>query len=97
MGKKRQIHAVYSKRNGIPDATYPINHQGDTLVPLRGALLVRHIPAKKKRMVCQKCGLPFWSLDDTRLYCLFCMSWVSKEADKRRQNTRLRNKGCKSA
>ena len=95
--KKKRGHAVYNIRGEVPKPTYELNQFGDTMVPLRGDPLRHYIPAKKKRMVCQKCGLPFWSLDNTRLYCLFCMSWVSKEADKRRQKTRRANiaKGCK--
>ena len=88
---KRQIHAVYGKRGPIPEATYDLNSQGDTLVPLRGELLTKHIPVKKKRMICQKCSLPFWSVDHERLYCLFCTSWIGKEPDRRRQKTRREN------
>lgn len=88
---RRQIHAVYGKRGDLPKAAYELNSQGDTLVPLRGTLLTRHIPVKKKRLICQKCGLPFWSVDHDRLYCLFCASWVGKEPDRRRQKTRREN------
>jgi len=96
--RKKQIHAVYSLRGNTPKASYELDQFGDTMVPLRGEMLVRHIPAKRRRMVCQKCGLPFWSIDNTRLYCLFCMSWISKEPDRRRQKTRQANinKGCKT-
>ena len=92
MGKKHQIHAISSKRNKIPKPTYEVNHQGDTLVPLRGEMLVRYIPAKKQMMVCKKCGIPFWSVDNERLYCIACSSWVSAEGGRRRQKIRQANR-----
>jgi len=84
-GRKHQIHAVYTKRGKLPKPTYPLDGQGNTVVPLRGDIYKKITVGPEKRKLCKRCKMVFFTHDAEALYCLFCRSWVSKEVDKRRQ------------